>query len=342
MTFEQALYYPWIDIDNSEWLKTAILYWDRISTIVPFGMECPYQNAETITLQMENVLVPYFINPDSQCVQRAGKTFQTYLDSEEVQTFLTVPLMNNQERMLDQNLSRVYVEKLAYSLRDKLNSLPRVLDRGGYLELDNQTATYYMNLLAVEISQENKWGLLTDSVQSETVSNIVKRGDSPILHRRFGDCINQGSLIQTVFTAFKISQDIPIDDILKFRQAHNDELVNFRKGISDFSRMIDPDIANMIDLENEVNRIYLEYIQPSIRNLERELHSASIGFTLSSIASIGFTVGDVLLNANQNNIVNIIRGGYEFIVSAASFHRNKLRKLEASPWSYLLSLRQLG
>ena len=30
-----ALYYPFIDIQNEKWLKTALLYWDEIRTIVP-------------------------------------------------------------------------------------------------------------------------------------------------------------------------------------------------------------------------------------------------------------------------------------------------------------------
>jgi len=32
--FENALYYPHIDIHNDRWLKSAALFWDRIETIV--------------------------------------------------------------------------------------------------------------------------------------------------------------------------------------------------------------------------------------------------------------------------------------------------------------------
>jgi hypothetical protein len=35
MAFTRALFYPTIDIQNEDWLKTAILFWDEISTIVP-------------------------------------------------------------------------------------------------------------------------------------------------------------------------------------------------------------------------------------------------------------------------------------------------------------------
>ena len=38
MAFTRALYYPTIDISNEAWLKTAILYWDEINTIVPLSL----------------------------------------------------------------------------------------------------------------------------------------------------------------------------------------------------------------------------------------------------------------------------------------------------------------
>lgn len=40
--FTRALYYPFIDIQNSDWLKTAVLFWDCISTIVPESHQHPY------------------------------------------------------------------------------------------------------------------------------------------------------------------------------------------------------------------------------------------------------------------------------------------------------------
>lgn len=44
MAFTRALYYPTIDITNEQWLKTAILYWDEISTIVPSSIDLHIDN----------------------------------------------------------------------------------------------------------------------------------------------------------------------------------------------------------------------------------------------------------------------------------------------------------
>jgi len=47
MLFENALYYPTIDIKDEAWLKSAVLLWDTISTIVPESEDEPYKNEWT-------------------------------------------------------------------------------------------------------------------------------------------------------------------------------------------------------------------------------------------------------------------------------------------------------
>jgi hypothetical protein len=41
MPFTLALYYPWIDIRDESWLKSAALYWETIRTIVPESVDRP-------------------------------------------------------------------------------------------------------------------------------------------------------------------------------------------------------------------------------------------------------------------------------------------------------------
>ncbi|MCF6293020.1 MAG: hypothetical protein L3J04_06465 [Robiginitomaculum sp.] len=42
-----ALYFPHIDIDDPVWLRSAILFWDDIQTIVPNAISEPYQNEDS-------------------------------------------------------------------------------------------------------------------------------------------------------------------------------------------------------------------------------------------------------------------------------------------------------
>ena len=42
-----ALYYPHIDIHDPMWLRSAILFWDEIQTIVPSAIANPYESEDT-------------------------------------------------------------------------------------------------------------------------------------------------------------------------------------------------------------------------------------------------------------------------------------------------------
>lgn len=58
MSYTKALYYPTIDIDDSEWIKNAILFWDEIDTIVPEAISSPYKNNDSRFLYDEGILKP--------------------------------------------------------------------------------------------------------------------------------------------------------------------------------------------------------------------------------------------------------------------------------------------
>lgn len=66
--FSNALYYPTIDIQNTDWLKTAILFWDSISTIVPESLRNPYKVRDTQYLSDIGFLRPLYVNSDDKSV----------------------------------------------------------------------------------------------------------------------------------------------------------------------------------------------------------------------------------------------------------------------------------
>lgn len=56
--FSSALYYPFIDIKDQCWLRSAVLCWVKIRTIVPEGYRDPYASDLARHLSDEGVLVP--------------------------------------------------------------------------------------------------------------------------------------------------------------------------------------------------------------------------------------------------------------------------------------------
>ncbi|MBI1745289.1 MAG: hypothetical protein HYR55_01725 [Acidobacteria bacterium] len=58
----QALFYPWIDLRDEAWLKTSLLYWDSVRTIVPESVDAPYSTDTGRALEAAGFLVPLRIH----------------------------------------------------------------------------------------------------------------------------------------------------------------------------------------------------------------------------------------------------------------------------------------
>lgn len=68
-----ALYYPYIDIRSGEWLRSAILFWDEIQTIVPSSVKHPYHSPDTEICEQEGYLRPLRCDFHQDLLNRLGK-----------------------------------------------------------------------------------------------------------------------------------------------------------------------------------------------------------------------------------------------------------------------------
>ena len=83
MPSSQALYYPWIDIRDEAWLKTSLLYWDTVRTIVPESIEAPYSSETGCALQEAGFLVPLRVHSSMEEIEELTGDALTYLTSSE-------------------------------------------------------------------------------------------------------------------------------------------------------------------------------------------------------------------------------------------------------------------
>jgi hypothetical protein len=68
-----ALYYPYIDIQSGKWLRSAILFWDDIQTIVPSSIIHPYHSADAKICEQEGYLRPLRCDFHQDLLERLGK-----------------------------------------------------------------------------------------------------------------------------------------------------------------------------------------------------------------------------------------------------------------------------
>jgi len=81
LAFTKTLYYPRIEIRDDSWLKTAILYWEEINTIVPASIPRPYSSSVGQELFEARVLTPLFVHPGHQTIERLAEKVVDYLAS---------------------------------------------------------------------------------------------------------------------------------------------------------------------------------------------------------------------------------------------------------------------
>lgn len=77
----QALYYPWIDVADEAWLKTSLLYWDSVRTIVPESVDSPYLTTTGGALADAGFLVPVRVNSDMDEIRELTEEAIEYLDT---------------------------------------------------------------------------------------------------------------------------------------------------------------------------------------------------------------------------------------------------------------------
>lgn len=75
----QALFYPWIEIKDDQWLKTSLLYWDEFRTIVPESIVNRYKTDSTIAFSSEGLLHPIRVQPDMDEIEDIADSVLTYL-----------------------------------------------------------------------------------------------------------------------------------------------------------------------------------------------------------------------------------------------------------------------
>lgn len=355
MAFTKALFYPTIDIKNENWLKTAILFWDEINTIVPSSIDNPYQEQATKFLYDEGMITPFLVNPDQDFIEELSEETFNYLNTNEGLQLLSEGGRYGLHRdKLPRDISRlfdIYPEKLPYEIQRILRH--RITDEG-WLRVDGGFAKFYMTLLANKICERNAISPLTDNTFSSSFSNLVKldnqisihghRMDYDYSHRNRGRQMNlaQGLLIDMTIDSITISDLTSLEDVVKFKRRHQDELGLFRKNIENLTKDIPAD-ATLIQIKQMVADVYVNEFLPGYNGLKDALNGAGIkwaadNFMKVSLFSTGATALPTALLGLSIPYALLAGVGISLISSLVSYNIDKRTTLRNNPYSYLLSV----
>lgn len=357
MLFENALYYPTIDINDEAWLKSAVLLWDTISTIVPDSEAEPYKNDWSRAFARADVLVPYKVSPTSVNFRGLENEVKAYLDSPEGKRSFkprvgkrsdyhrTIDIVRecqiNDLLWRDYGDFRISVEKFGTGLQDVISDY--VTD-DGYVITSPAFMNFYMTSLANSICQgDDSKALLTDLTYTNDLTNVMMRHSS---NQRMGeDMIAQGLMYKYIIQGFKIGPETPVDKLIKFREDYKDERNEFKYEISNLIQANKMEGLPASEVINQIGRIYKMKVLPTYNKLQRALDGMNIDYTMgagTSIALAGIVACDPsgvgAFTFGWKALKDIFVSVY---CKRVKYNKNKEKMLSDSPYSYLYRINKL-
>ncbi|MFI3198390.1 MAG: hypothetical protein QX196_08725 [Methylococcaceae bacterium] len=368
----QALFYPYIDIKDEQWLKTSLLYWDELCTIVPKSIDNPYNSNLSRFLADEGILKPILVQSGMEEIEELAESVLTYLSTNEGARVVamkrnrgsvihTEKLPNSFNRFV-----HIHQDKLPNMVRNELMHIYGSNREDSWLTVDGGFADFYMTLLATKLSERTGASLVTadsmandlaiainlDAPLGQEVSNIFGHEDRYNQARRyevFGhrrnrpSAVAEGLLANLAISKITISSETSIQDLIEFKNQHSDELGRFHTAIRGLCSGIDGNIP-IEALQERVSTIYRNEVQPSISDLKSALDGKNIKWIAQGLMGLScISVGPysaLAVSGLSTPVALLATAGLSLAAMGVLYNTEKHEHERNNPFAYLLSAQQ--
>lgn len=286
---QTILYYPTITIQDGAWLRNAILYWDEVSSIVPYEN---YSDFSPELLYLQELGAYKAIYPQELFFSEFAEDFcGTIVKRISAYDRSRAGTINNgiQNGRVRVHKNKIYApalhelihyKKLPPQLLDYFNNKKFINDYNtdGWMEIDSKIAQIYMRTLAeYSIKCSGKDIVLgTDKATNnrEIYSASRNRADlqAQCCKINIENCLPQPSM------------DVSFEDILDFKIRRKDELNAFRAKIRELETNIYN--ADSPELIRHYEARFIEEWQQCSDDFYRVLKESRITFLLSGLVSL--------------------------------------------------------
>lgn len=268
MSFGHALYYPHINLTNKNWLKYAVLYWDKISRIVPASVQ-PADSEDIIRLRAEMDFVEDY-RPDewdvSCAAQEFFKWFTRHADNPKMREYYELryhPL--HRHRMGRGELAGalhaaalatgtyIHVDKLDHHLKEFLFAngiaIPGEEEWRDWVRIDTEVGLLYMSYLAHSISAKTSRAVITDDLSlfasSEIIAASLSQNRQEELQHRMG------TLLVAAYGPSDMNA-VTFDQLIAFRKKHDNQRMAFFDHVNDLCCSM-PKVTSKEEFEDALN-----------------------------------------------------------------------------------------
>lgn len=214
---DNLLYFPYIDIPNSNWTIKSLLYWESVGIIVPPDYaENPSQySIKTRELLQTDLIQQIFPYEYIHKIKKFDKGFIKLLEHPDFN------LVKRQMDFLKGNQSRIHVQKFGKEILDKLIDMDIATRLSQYCQwyyVESKTARLIMLYLATVISMFGNFTPATDKLKNLDLS----------IHQN-GSTLRKNSFRQEILNdliPYPINPDL--NKLRRFKEKYHEELKSFR------------------------------------------------------------------------------------------------------------------
>ncbi|MBD5395217.1 MAG: hypothetical protein HDR71_13340 [Lachnospiraceae bacterium] len=291
---KSILYYPSINIVNTNWLRGALFYWDNIHTIVPNNYDLDKLSPDLKYLFKKGIYKP--ISPDVLLQREEYKLFEYELIYRFSGHSYYDNTLNDMIHHIDPECNIFYMHKLGNA--QALHYLVENMALKKYIDdcvlLDSQIHFEIMNIMTKYMVQAINNDVNNDSyvISGTDVGNAYEGIYGTSSHdARFNTCC----FVNTLNKILPVPLDnTPFERIIDFRQERRSELLKLRQTIDNYENKI----AKCNDIAS-IKKIMLQFEEEILyesENTKRLMRGKKITWRLSSARTI-FEIGvpDMLL-----------------------------------------------
>lgn len=345
-TFGRAIYYPYFQVQDINWLKAALLYWDEISCIVPQGYDAG--NPEELK-PAEGLILAVDPKPYTDCAEVAFRRSILPLVEQRDQP-AGQTMLNAVVKTLGDNCAWVHANKMTGDLRYALEQRG-ILHRGAdeQMFLDHGLDALYMICLAQEMGRATHRPPLTDAREYAQCQSLLLFAGEPVGRSLASDEQASGDTSMLVELGIAMPSpeqlaNISLHNIVQYHSIRGDERRAFRQAaeaiLAKTSEITDP--TGLADYLNYQKRD----IEKQISDYRKTLDELNLGDVESAlkVSSPAWLATAGSLAGGFDTIVAGILAGLGIVVSAvawwAKVRQARRRAVASCPWHYWMDTRR--
>jgi hypothetical protein len=329
--YGRALYYPYTSFSDSEWIKTAALYYDGIDRIVPEYYH-PIKDCEIVYRLNEREHFVRNARPDG-FTNEVAEGFLHFAEKELQNASARKNFMKKIKVTIPHEMKMsIHIDKMAPMLMQVLPELglaakSKITGEEQWFDFEPITGAMYMTFLANAMATEFNLPIVTDSPVFQPL----------IRNAQMGGLTDKGQALASMVITTAIPDNIkkiPVEKIIHFREKHQDERHLFYNEINKIVKDLEK-VDNKSALEDCLHARKKDVFL-AVQNLDRSFKGMKISTTTAllglSIPAFASGLGAVIATAG---VVTIAAG--KLATQAIDYYKSK----NGSPYSYVLSLKRL-